>query len=634
MSRRSVLPFLLLLAVPLGLVGCGNEPPQAAISSPQDGQHFVPGEQVVFTGTAQDEEDGTLEGDALVWTSDHDGQIGTGTSFQRGSLSDATHVITLTAKDGDDKTGTAQITIVVNGLPTVSITSPTTGALFATDAAITFQGTALDGPGNPLSGASLVWFSDQDGVFGTGNSVTTDALSANAHIITLTATDSAGDSESVSISLFVSDAPRPAIQLPLTGDRFDRRETIVFNGTARDAQDGVLPAASLTWSSDLDGVMGTGSPLSTSALSQGSHVITLEAADLGGNIGRTTIALFVDPLSPPVVTILEPNSGTFHTSADTVTFSGQAVDEQDGALTGAALVWRSDRQGVIGEGTLVRTADLEAGTHAITLKATDHDAEYTLATVYVTIDAPDLAGFVRIPGGSFFMGSPTHEGGHRSEENRHQVTLTRGFYLGATEVTERAWSQIMGGPASDLPVVNVTWERVVEFCNLLSVHDGLTPVYTDDDPSAVFHWVWNRDANGYRLPTEAEWEYACRAGSPTAFANGDIMNVACADTNLAKIGWYCGNSGGLHPVGTASVANAWGLRDMHGNVWEWCWDFRAAYPTTAETDPLGPPTGVYRVRRGGSYESHAEYCRSANRSASAPYEADSNRGFRLARNVP
>jgi len=137
------------------------------------------------------------------------------------------------------------------------------------------------------------------------------------------------------------------------------------------------------------------------------------------------------------------------------------------------------------------------------------------------------------------------------------------------EVTEELWDSVMGSGAStsQLPKVYVNWYEAVAFCNALSVRNGLTPAYTGSGTN----WTWNQLANGYRLPTEAEWESACRAGSVTAFANGPITEAICypLDPNLDAMGWYCGNAGPtLHNVG-GKQANAWGLNDLHGNVWEW-----------------------------------------------------------------
>ena len=155
-------------------------------------------------------------------------------------------------------------------------------------------------------------------------------------------------------------------------------------------------------------------------------------------------------------------------------------------------------------------------------------------------------------------------------------------------------------------------------------------------PRAYDHDTWQCNghdpysAQGYRLPTEAEWEYACRAGSTTAFANGPITDTVCDDPNLDQIGWYCGNANGwTHPVAQLD-ANDWGLYDMPGNLWEWCNDWFAFYGGD-ETDPAGPPgPEVNRVIRGGSWNNDAQYCRSANRSNNHPDYSNFNVGFRPA----
>jgi len=225
--------------------------------------------------------------------------------------------------------------------------------------------------------------------------------------------------------------------------------------------------------------------------------------------------------------------------------------------------------------------------------------------------------FVWIPPGSFLMGSPPGERGRRHNEAQHLVTLTKGFYLQTTEVTQGQWKEVMGDNPSyfsscgeDCPVERVSWEDVQEFIRRLNQREN---------------------SNRYRLPTEAEWEYAARAGSTTAFANGEIRDTGCRDPNLDKIGWYCGNSGEkTHPV-ARKQPNAWGLHDMHGNVWEWCRDWEGDYPSAAVTDPTGPLSGEYRVVRGGSWTRGARRCRSAFRGAALPGGLDLRLGFRLAR---
>ncbi len=242
-------------------------------------------------------------------------------------------------------------------------------------------------------------------------------------------------------------------------------------------------------------------------------------------------------------------------------------------------------------------------------------------------------GFVLIPAGTFTMGSPTSELGRDGDETQHTVTLTKGFYISPYEVTEELWDSVMGSgiSTSQLPQVDVSWYDAIGFCNALSVQNGLTPAYMGSGTS----WTWNQSANGYRLPSEAEWEYACRAGSVTAFANGPITFLFCnpPDPYLDVMGWYCGNAvSTTHNVG-GKQANAWGLYDLHGNVLEWCWDVYVSYAGDV-TDPTGPSSGSTRVIRGGSWRYNAQYCRSAYRLYNYPSSYPSGDvGFRVVRSA-
>jgi len=246
-------------------------------------------------------------------------------------------------------------------------------------------------------------------------------------------------------------------------------------------------------------------------------------------------------------------------------------------------------------------------------------------------------GFVYIPPGTYTMGSPTDEPGRSSNrETQHPVTLTQGFYISRYEVTEEWWAEVMGEPSttSQLPKGGVSWDMAVWFCNALSVQEGLTPAYTINGPNG--NATWNQEA--YRLPTEAEWEYACRAGSTTAFSNGPLTgSIECypIDPNLDAMGWYCGNASDRQNVGQKQ-ANAWGLYDMHGNVWELVWDgFRFDYENLPQENPVhdvGP--GAVRVIRGGDWNNYARVCRSAYRYVSNPVYDYNSIGFRLVRSAP
>jgi formylglycine-generating enzyme required for sulfatase activity len=223
--------------------------------------------------------------------------------------------------------------------------------------------------------------------------------------------------------------------------------------------------------------------------------------------------------------------------------------------------------------------------------------------------------FVLIPPGSFLMGSPDYEAGRSPEETIHEVTITKPFYMQKVPVTQGLWKAVMGeNPAffqnglDDLPVESVSWWDCRQFLkNLNSLAKGV-----------------------YRLPTEAEWEYGCRAQSATAFSNGEIAELFCAmDPVLAQTGWYCANSGRkTHPVGRKKP-NDWGLFDMHGNVAEWCLDWYGDYGNGAGIDPLGPKAGAGKVIRGGSWFGSAKNCRAAARLAWPPNLKSDFIGFRL-----
>ena len=214
------------------------------------------------------------------------------------------------------------------------------------------------------------------------------------------------------------------------------------------------------------------------------------------------------------------------------------------------------------------------------------------------------------PPGQFMMGSPTSERGRDSDEVQHEVVLTRGFFLSETECTQGQWEAVMGGNPSyfkgtEWPVEEVSWEEAVEYCRKLTAKQRAEGILADG-------WEW-------RLPTEAEWEYAARAGT-TGARYGKLDTIA----------WRDGNSGiQTHPV-KQKTANAWGLYDMIGNVWEWCSDWYGGYPTGSVTDPTGPSSGSFRVRRGGSWLGGDWLARSALRSSIVPGDRYDNLGFRPA----
>lgn len=237
---------------------------------------------------------------------------------------------------------------------------------------------------------------------------------------------------------------------------------------------------------------------------------------------------------------------------------------------------------------------------------------------------------VRIPAGTFTMGSPVDELSRGSDETQFSVQLTSSFYMGRTEVTQAQWLALMGswpdqapsstyGLGDNYPAYYVSWSDAQNFVTAMNTHI----TNTGQGPATV------------RLPTEAEWEYSCRAGTTTrfSFGNGFGADENCsAEAERVNNMWYCGNNS---PSGSKAVgqkpANRFGLHDMHGNVWEWCQDWYDVYPTSPPTqvNPAGPPTGLNRVIRGGSCDFGARFDRSAQRLPSAPVNQNSNIGFRV-----
>ncbi|GHU48919.1 hypothetical protein FACS1894200_06820 [Spirochaetia bacterium] len=242
--------------------------------------------------------------------------------------------------------------------------------------------------------------------------------------------------------------------------------------------------------------------------------------------------------------------------------------------------------------------------------------------------------FVCISAGTFTMGSPSSEAGRGSNEVQHRVTISKAFYMSKYEVTQREYQEVMGSNPSyfkgdKLPVEQVSWYDVIDYCNKRSVKEGLTPAYTRNGDAVT----WNKGTNGYRLPTEAEWEYACRAGTTTPFSTGN--NITTDQANYDGNYPYNGNAKGTYRQKTWAVgsgtANAWGLYDMHGNVWEWCWDRYGAYDTANQTDPSSAASRSRRVYRGGSWGSYAAFLRSAGRSYGTSTNRSDYLGCRLVR---
>ena len=228
--------------------------------------------------------------------------------------------------------------------------------------------------------------------------------------------------------------------------------------------------------------------------------------------------------------------------------------------------------------------------------------------------------FILIPAGSFTMGSPQKEKRRNDDEQQVPVTITRAFELGKTVVTQKQWTEVMGTDpwkwgdlketGDNCPAVYVSWDDVSLFCEHLTSYEREAGRLSANQT--------------YRLPTEAEWEYACRAGTTTAYSYGDD------ESSLGDYAWYGNNSkGNLHEVATKKPS-PWGLFDMHGNVYEWCKDYYED-SLSGGKDPKGPSTGPGRVIRGGYWRTYASNCRSADRNYCNPASRFFNVGFRFVR---
>ncbi len=239
---------------------------------------------------------------------------------------------------------------------------------------------------------------------------------------------------------------------------------------------------------------------------------------------------------------------------------------------------------------------------------------------------------------------PNYEPGRQTDEWQHTVVFSDSLVSAVTEVTQAQWAALgLTDPSNfdgvDRPVESITWLQAIQYCNALSANDGLVNAYAVDGQLVD----WNHEANGWRLPTEAEWEWLCRGGSTTTFANGALTGRVCNfDPVLDSMGWYCGSdfSGTPSTKSTGQkTANSNNLLDMHGNVWEWCWDWYGDY-RISDTDgdgvvlnPMGAVSGTQRVIRGGSWFGGSEDCRSANRESRFVDSTDDVVGLRVVRTI-
>jgi formylglycine-generating enzyme required for sulfatase activity len=253
-----------------------------------------------------------------------------------------------------------------------------------------------------------------------------------------------------------------------------------------------------------------------------------------------------------------------------------------------------------------------------------------LTTVFAAaLDNSLYPRMVAVAGGTFVMGSG--EASFRQTERIHQVNL-KSFFISETEVTQELYQAVINENPSlfkgnEYPVENVSWLDAVKFCNALSEQCGLVPVYTIEGDTVT----WNREFGGFRLPTEAEWEYAARGGQ-SGFL-GELGKAGYAGGLTAgDVAWYSANSGRRTQPVRKKLPNELGIYDMSGNVWEWCWDWYGDYASDPVYDPEGPPSGRNRVFRGGAFFNPVNQLRVSFRIGNPPSSKANSVGFRIARN--
>jgi formylglycine-generating enzyme required for sulfatase activity len=523
---------------------------------------------------------------------------------------------------GDGKKGTAP-TITTESLPGGTVGTAYSQTLEATgDEPVTW---GLESGALP-TGLNLL----------TDGTITGTPTAANTYSFTVKAANAAGsDTKELSITIAPAGgggtAPKiTTASLPggTVGTAYS--QTLAATGDSPinwNVSVGSLPAG-LTLQSDT--ISGTPTAAGTSAF-------TVRAANAAGsNTKQFSITIASTSggggVAPTITTATLPSGRV-----------GTAYSQTLAATGGTPITWSLDSGtlpiglNLFGSGAITGTPTA-TGTSDFTVKATNASGNNT-KQLSITITFIEM---VEIQGGPFTMGSPENEPNRSSNEFQHTVELT-GFYMGKYPVTQALYLTVTGTNPSNFttpvspetstanrPVENVTWYDAVEFCNKMSEREGLTPVYTISSRTPATGYpitsatvTPNWSANGYRLPTEAQWEYACRAETTTAYNTGTVISD---DT-----GWYTSNSGSrTHEVG-GKPANAWGLYDMHGNVWEWCWDWydSSYYSSSPAQDPTGAVSGTTRVYRGGSWFNSSNLLRSAYRSYYNPDYRSYQVGFRL-----
>lgn len=560
-----------------------------------------------------------------------------------------------------------------NNPPTVSLDTPADGACVTGTAAL--EASASDDGWI----VSVEFFAGDTSVGeATNGPFTVDWDTSNADEGTVAlravATDDFGDSAEDGISVVV-DRTDPAVTIdsPAEGDE-PASGTLEVSLTIAD--DGGVASVEVQLGAEADGidpVVLTGEPwtaeFDVSGL-EGEYGVTATATDCAGLTGS----------AETTVTIAGANCDVDEDGVLSIECGGTDCDDNDDEVTSNACGGCEELEGVPDEAcgtcdsgvwTCAEAGGLDcvgdAGDDALNDcgscgvlaghpgdECTRCDGEWCAFFCTDTGEAECLGapqGFARIHSGTFMMGSPEGELGRGDDEGQHQVTITRPFFIGTHEVTQAEWRELIGnnpsefGDCDDCPVEGVTFWDAAYYANEYTIRAGEEPCYElidctgepgfEFECAAVdFHEDTPYDCHGFRLPTEAEWEWAARAETTEATYVGELDAVDCTSEPLEDIAWFCGNSEQPQPVGSLTP-NEWGLYDMLGNVFEWTSDWYAPYPEGAVTDPWGDSAVTpRRVTRGGAWDFSADASRAATRGPETEDTASDHVGFRLAQTAP
>lgn len=733
-----------------------NNAPQAVILSPADGSQFSLNDPITFRGSAFDVENGVLSGGSLQWISNIDGIIGTDTLLTVSTLKAGIHTITLKATDSGSKIGSDNIRITIldpsaqNIPPSALILSPVDGASIGENQEITFKGTGSDIEDGPLSGADLIWTSSIDGFLGNDTLLLKSDLTKGNHTITLQVTDSGGLSHEQSIQISITQVfnTAPLIQIvePFSFAPYAVDSLITFTGTAFDIEDGPLTGASVTWTSNRDGLLGTGTSITFTGLSLGFHTIIMTGEDSQGKSSSDQVIINITPIgdenNAPVATISQPKNDEVIIEGTQVTLQGNGIDTEDGIINNSLLRWNSEKDGFLGTGSRLTLPALSLGKHVITLSILDSggkrdssivtffisaagntapsarfnveqvfppptpgtvnivldasflsdetdaledievrwdfdndgtfdtqfaaikSAEYSYAEKnephFIKIQVRDLGGltdelvlivpeYVKVPAGNFEMGSLT--GGPSDEQPRHTVTLDL-YYIDKFEVTNWQFAAFLTANRS------TAGDHFSSQMSIAKLSDGSYEAVKglENYPVRYVEWlsaeafsVWKNK----RLPTEAEWAKAARGGqfldeAKTVVNDQPVRNYPWGTTislnhanylivgrpfdGLAPAGIYTGQL--INSVQTINNASPYGAMDMLGNIAEWVsdWYDNGYYSVSPASNPQGPASGSFKIYRGGSFDNPEPELLISKRFVAFPTSRPYNVGFRTVRN--